>query len=212
MGRKLSGVSKPIIASTELCWTIADSYRSSFRTIRDQGRGWWEAALPRCSLNFLVCLLRESDRSLGHVKTPLTYKAMAEVLWDEDDRKIDGASQMGCRGIEVHPTLTATGATRKTSKNPTTHPNLMFHYRGFGCLGGVFAAGGCCNLLQTVAGGGCRRKMLQTVTSCCNLLQNAKICRFGVLIGSPRFHSRWGRTQYRWTRIHRRIAEKRGRT
>jgi hypothetical protein len=85
---------------------------------------------------------------------PLTYKAMAEAIWDEDNRKIDGASQTGCRGIEVHPTLTATGATRKHSKNPTTHPNLMFHYRVFGCLGGVFAAGGCCNLLQTVADAG----------------------------------------------------------
>ena len=27
----------------------------------------------------------------------------------------------------------------------------MFHYRVFGCLGAVFAAGDCCNLFQTVA-------------------------------------------------------------
>jgi hypothetical protein len=27
----------------------------------------------------------------------------------------------------------------------------MFHYPGFGCLGGVLAAGGCCNQLQTVS-------------------------------------------------------------
>ncbi len=57
---------------------------------------------------------------------------------------------MGCRVIEMHPTRTATGATRKHSKNPTTHPTLMFHYRVFGCLGGVFAAGDCCNLLHFV--------------------------------------------------------------
>jgi hypothetical protein len=111
----------------------------------------WRPGPFRLCHNFLVCRLRESDRSMGHVKTPLTYKAMAEAIWDEDNRKIEGASQMGCRAIEVHPTLTATGATRKHSKTPTTHPNLMFHYRVFGCLDGVFAAGGCYNLLQSVA-------------------------------------------------------------
>jgi hypothetical protein len=94
---------------------------------------------------------------------------MAKAIWDEDNRKIDGASQMGCRGIEVHPTLTATGATRKHSKNPTTHPNLMFHYRVFGCLGGVFAAGGCCKLLQTVAAIGLAAK---TVANCYKRLQS----------------------------------------
>jgi hypothetical protein len=45
------------------------------------------------SWNLLVRRLRESDRSLGHLEEPLTYKAMAEVIWDEDNRKIDGASQ-----------------------------------------------------------------------------------------------------------------------
>src|ERR1700733_12689916 len=105
-------------------------------------------------LNFPARHLRKSDCSLGHMEAPLTCKEMAEAIWDEDNRQIDGASQMGCRGIEVHPTLTATGATRKHSKNPTTHPNLMFHYRCFGSLGGVFAAGGCCNLLQTVTDAG----------------------------------------------------------
>jgi hypothetical protein len=39
----------------------------------------------------------------------------------------------------------------------------MFHYRVFGCLGAVFAAGGCCNLLQTVSVAGSQSKLLQTV-------------------------------------------------
>jgi hypothetical protein len=88
------------------------------------------------------------------LKTPLTYKAMAEAIWDEDNGKIDGASQMGCRGIEVHPTLTATGATRKHSNNATTHPSLMFHYRVLAVWEGSLLPGGCCNLLQTVADAG----------------------------------------------------------
>jgi hypothetical protein len=39
----------------------------------------------------------------------------------------------------------------------------MFHYRVFGCLGAVFAAGGCCNLLQTVSDAGWLPTLLQTV-------------------------------------------------
>jgi len=72
----------------------------------------------------------------------------------EINRKIEGASRMVCIVIEMHPARSATVAMRNRPKSPTTHPNLMFHYRVFGCLGGVFAAGGCCNLLQTVTDAG----------------------------------------------------------
>jgi len=39
----------------------------------------------------------------------------------------------------------------------------MFHYRVFGCPLAVFAAGGCCNLLQTVSAVGWLPTLLQTV-------------------------------------------------
>ena len=61
-----------------------------------------------------------------------------------------GAYQMGCRLIEMHPARSATGATKNRPKKPTTHPNLMFPLPDFGCLRGVFAARGCCNLLHFV--------------------------------------------------------------
>jgi hypothetical protein len=88
---------------------------------------------------------------------------MAAAVWDGVKCKIEGASQTGCKLAQMHPARTPTGATERSPKNPTTHPNLMFHYRVFGCLGLVFAAGGCCNLLQTVAGAGWLPKLLQTV-------------------------------------------------
>jgi hypothetical protein len=72
-----------------------------------------------------------------------------------NNRKIEGASQLGCRVIEMHPTRTAIEATRKHSKKPTPHPNLMFHYRVLAVwesslLPVVVAI--CCKLLQSVAG------------------------------------------------------------
>ena len=50
-------------------------------------------------------------------------------LGTEINRRIEGASQVGCKVIEMHPTRTATGPIRKHPRNPTTHPTLMFHYR-----------------------------------------------------------------------------------
>src|SRR5450432_3636700 len=52
---------------------------------------------------------------------------------------------------------------RRPPRHPTTHPNLMFHYRVFGCLGAIFPAGGCCNLSQTVSDARRQSKPLQTV-------------------------------------------------
>jgi hypothetical protein len=60
----------------------------------------------------LVRLVRKSDCSLGHVETPLTCKETAEAVWDGESRKIEGASQMGCELIEMHPTPSATLATK----------------------------------------------------------------------------------------------------
>jgi hypothetical protein len=45
--------------------------------------------------------------------------------------------------------------TREMGINqPGPHPFLMFHYRVLGGPEAVFAAAGCCNLLQSVAGAG----------------------------------------------------------
>src|ERR1700722_1664343 len=99
-----------------------------------------------------------------------------------------GASQMGCKVIEMHPTRTATGAAMKHSKKTPTHPILMFHYRCFDCLGGVFAAGGCCNLLQTVAIC-CRRSLTAEIVAECS--QTVAIC-FKIQ-KSAHSASRWAR-------------------
>jgi hypothetical protein len=37
------------------------------------------------------------------------------------------------------------------AETTTSLDDFMFHYPGFGCLGGVLAAGGCRNRLQTVS-------------------------------------------------------------
>src|ERR1700722_8807187 len=63
------------------------------------------------------CLAPQRIGSLaGPCENPLTYKAIAEATWDEDNRKIEGASQMGCRMIEVHPTLTVMGRKHPVSQ------------------------------------------------------------------------------------------------
>jgi hypothetical protein len=75
---------------------------------------------PRCFLNFLVRRLRKSDCSLGHLEAPLTCKEMAEAIWDGDNRRMEGLSQMGCTLIEMHP-AEPTGATKNHPTNPTTY-------------------------------------------------------------------------------------------
>jgi len=102
---------------------------------------------------------------------------MAEAIRDGCNRKIEGASRVGCKVIEMHPVRTATGAIGKQPKNPTMHPTLMFHYRVFGGLKAIFAAAEvaiCCILLTNC----CRRiSRVKTVADCsqtvCNLLHSA---------------------------------------
>src|SRR5450432_405140 len=82
----------------------------------------------------------------AHAEAPLTCKGMAKVTWDGEHRKIEGAYQTGCRSTEMHPARTTTGATKRPPKHPTTHPNLMFHYRSLLPLGGDV---GCLNCRRT---------------------------------------------------------------
>src|SRR5450432_59216 len=124
------------------------------------------AMKSRASASLLEFPCRSSQKIgllAGPCEAPLTCKGMAKAIWDGDNRKIEGAYQTGCRSTEAHPARTTTGATKRPPKHPTTHPNLMFHYRVFGCLGAVFPAGGCCNLSQTVSDARRQSKLLQTV-------------------------------------------------
>src|ERR1700683_4127410 len=116
---------------------------------------------------------------------------------------IEGASQMGCRVIEMHPTLTATGATRKHSKNPKTHPNLNVPLPGFWLSGWglccrwlLQSVANCCKLLQE---SGSRLKLLQTVAICCNLLQNQKPADSASRCVPPVALVDEGANQNRWT-------------
>src|SRR5580658_3182871 len=72
----------------------------------------------------------------------------------------------------------------------------MFHYRVFGCLGGVFAAGGCYKRLQSVAICYKTRKSADSASRCVPPI---------ALVDE-------GANRYRWTRIHRCVAEKQVRT
>jgi hypothetical protein len=98
---------------------------------------------------------------------------------------------MVCRLIEMHPARRATVATKNHPKKPTPHPNLMFHYRVFGCLGGVFAGVGvaiCCTLFTN-----CytplwsATKVADCSQSVHKLLHTVKKLQFGVPTGSPHF-------------------------
>jgi hypothetical protein len=81
----------------------------------------------------------------------------------------------------------------QSQNNQPVGRSFMFHYRVFGCRGGfslrwlLQSVAICCNLLQAQSD---RRNCCRVFTNCCKLLQNPKICKFGVPMGSPHFLSR----------------------
>ena len=79
---------------------------------------------------------------------------MAEAVWDAGNRKIGAHPERDAlppKRITAEPQQDE----QKDHQKPKRRiPTLMFHYWGFGCLRAVFAAGGCCNMLQTVSDAG----------------------------------------------------------
>jgi hypothetical protein len=142
-----------------------------------------------------------------------TCKGVAEAVWDGGNRKIGGASQAGCRSTEMNTDRTSTASTKRPGKNQTTHPNPYVPLPGLWLSVGRLRC----------------RGLLQYVANCCRCLLTAETVADRsqtVAIGcktrkSAYSASRWvcaipfideGANRYRWTRIHRRAAEKQART
>jgi len=176
------------------------------------------AFLLRRRLESFICVSSQPNRSSRYDYLS-TCKAMAEASRDAISLAKVPSDEMAdnCPDRRTVGRIKWLGVNLLESQNnQTVRRSFMFHYRVLGCLGGVFPAGGCCDLLQTVAIC-CRPSLTAEIVAKCS--QPVAIwCKIQKSANSA---SRWalpislvdeGANRYRWTRIHRRTAEKQDRS